>query len=64
MAEILKTNVCCLDLGQDCIDYLRSLELAVFEGSLGSVLSFDWRKMGSPAYLRGINYTKIMIFPF
>lgn len=46
MAEILKTNVCCLDLGQDCIDYLKSLGLAIFEGSLGSVLSFDWRKIG------------------
>lgn len=42
MAEILKTNVCCLDLTQDCIEYLKSLDLNVFEGSLGSVFSIKW----------------------
>lgn len=42
MAEILKTNVCCLDLTQDCIDYLKSLDLNVYEGSLGSVYSIKW----------------------
>lgn len=46
MAEIQKTNVCCLDLGKDCLVYLKSLGLSVFEGSLGTVLSFDWRKIG------------------
>ena len=47
MAEILKTNVCCLDLTQDCIDYLKSLDLNVYDGSLGSVYSVRW---GGPAY--------------
>ncbi len=37
MAEIQKTNVCCIDLRQDCIDYLKGLGLAVYEGSFGSV---------------------------
>lgn len=46
MAENYKTNVCCLDLGQNCIGYLKSLGLAVYNGSLGSVLSFDWHKNG------------------
>ena len=42
MAEIQKTNVCCIDLRQDCIDYLKGLGLAVYEGSFGSVFSFKW----------------------
>lgn len=42
MAEILKTNICCLDLTQDCIDYLRSLDLNVYDGSLGSLFSVKW----------------------
>lgn len=42
MTEILKTNVCCLDLSKECIDYLRSLDLNVYEGSLGSVFSINW----------------------
>ena len=44
MSDILKTNVCCLDLPQDCINYLKSLDLNVYEGSLGSVFLFDWDK--------------------
>ena len=44
MAEILKTNVCCLDLTKECIDYLKSLNLNVYEGSLGSVFSINWGK--------------------
>ena len=42
MAEIQKTNICCIDLSKDCIDYLYSLGLAVYEGSFGSVFSFKW----------------------
>lgn len=47
MSEILRTNVCCLDLSQDCVDYFKSLDLNVYEGSLGSVFSIDW---GSATY--------------
>lgn len=42
MAEFQKTNVCCLDLTKDCIDYLKSLELNVYEGTLGSVFNINW----------------------
>lgn len=42
MAEIQKTNICCLDLSHECIDYLKSLNLNVYEGSLGSVFSIKW----------------------
>lgn len=44
MPEILKTNICCLDLTQECVDYLKGLDLNVYEGSLGSVFHFDWSK--------------------
>lgn len=44
MSEILKTNICCLDLTQECLDYLKSLDLNVYEGSLGSVFHIDWSK--------------------
>lgn len=44
MSEILKTNICCLDLSQECLDYLKSLDLNVYEGSLGSVFHIDWSK--------------------
>lgn len=42
MPEILKTNVCCLDLTDECLDYLKSLDLNVYEGSLGSVFTVKW----------------------
>lgn len=42
MAEIEKTNICCLDLTKECIDYLKSLGLNVYEGSLGSVYNINW----------------------
>lgn len=42
MAEIQKTNVCCLDLTNDCVDFLKSMGLDVYEGSLGSVYSIKW----------------------
>jgi hypothetical protein len=42
MADIQKTNVCCLDLTKECIDYLQSMDLDVYEGSLGSVFSIKW----------------------
>lgn len=42
MTEIQKTNICCLDLTEECIDYLKSLDLDVYEGSLGSVYSIKW----------------------
>lgn len=42
MAEVQKTNVCCLDLTQECIDYIKSLNLNVYEGTLGSVFSINW----------------------
>ena len=44
MPEILKTNVCCLDMTKECLDYLKGLDLNVYEGSLGSVFHFDWNK--------------------
>lgn len=44
MTDIQKTNICCLDLTQDSIDYLKSLDLNVFEGSLGSVFSIKWER--------------------
>jgi len=47
MAEIRKTNICCFDLNKECIAYFESLGLNVFEGTLGSVLSFDWNKIGN-----------------
>ena len=31
-----------MDLTQDCIDYLKSLELNVYEGTLGSVYTINW----------------------
>ena len=46
MAELLPTNVCCLDVQQDCIDYLKSQGLNVYEGSLGSVYNINWGKIG------------------
>jgi len=45
MAEIEKTNICCLDLNNECIAYFKSLGLNVFEGTLGSVMSIDWNKV-------------------
>lgn len=42
MPKILKTNVCCLDLPDECLDYLKSLDLNVYEGSLGSVFTIKW----------------------
>ena len=42
MAELQRTNICCLDISKDCLDYLRSLSFNVFEGSLGSVFSIIW----------------------
>lgn len=47
MAEIQKTNICCLDLTQDCVDYLKGLGLNVHDGSLGSVFHIDWSKAHS-----------------
>lgn len=46
MADIPKTNICCLDLTQECIDYLKSLDLNVYEGTLGSVFSIKWERIG------------------
>lgn len=46
MADIQKTNVCCFDLTDECIDYLKSLDLNVYDGTLGSVLSLNWMKIG------------------
>lgn len=46
MADIQKTNVCCLDLTKECIDYLQSMDLNVYDGTLGSVLSLNWMKIG------------------
>lgn len=51
MAEIQKTNICCIDLRQDCIDYLKGLGLAVFEGSFGSVFSFQWNSYSNSKYV-------------
>ena len=58
MVEILKTNVCCLDLSQECIDYLKSLDLNVYEGSLGSVFSINWgaKTYGSKTILIDVDY--------
>lgn len=46
MVEIQPTNVCCFDLQQDCVDYLKSLGLYVYEGSLGSSFTIDWGNTG------------------
>ena len=58
MAEIPKTNVCCLDLTQECLDYLKSLSLNVYEGSLGSVFSIKWDRSdyGSKTVLVDVDY--------
>lgn len=58
MAEILKTNICCLDLTQDCIDYLRSLDLNVYDGSLGSVFTINWARSeyGEKTVIDDIDY--------
>lgn len=42
MAEIQKTNICCLDLTPECLNYLKSLGFNVYEGSLGSVFTIRW----------------------
>lgn len=39
-----KTNICCIDLDDDSLDYFKSLGFNVFEGSLGSVFNIDWNK--------------------
>ena len=51
MAEIQKTNICCIDLREDCIDYLKGLGLAVYEGSFGSVFSFVWKDYSHSKYV-------------
>ena len=51
MAEILQTNVCCIDLSKDCIDYLKELGLAVYEGSFGSVFSILWNSYNHSKYV-------------
>ena len=58
MSEIQKTNICCLDLPEECIDYLKSLDLNVYEGSLGSVFSINWGRnnYGSKSLLIDVNY--------
>jgi len=58
MPEIQKTNICCLDLTQDCIDFLKSLDLNVYEGSLGSVFSIKWSKsdFGAKTVLVDVDY--------
>lgn len=47
MSTIKPTNVCCIDVQQDCIDYLKGLRLHVYEGSLGSVYSLNWKNLRS-----------------
>ena len=47
MSDIKQTNICCLDLTKDCIDYLSELGLSVFEGTLGSVINIDWNYIGA-----------------
>ena len=42
MSEAQKTNICCLDLAKESIDYISSLNFKVFNGSLGSVFSISW----------------------
>lgn len=49
MSQERKTNICCLDLQQPCLDYLKNLGLEVFDGSLGSIVNIDWRKTGGYA---------------
>lgn len=51
MAEILQTNVCCIDLNKDCIDYFKDLGLAVYEGSFGSVFSIKWNSYSNSKYV-------------
>lgn len=42
MSTLKPTNVCCIDVQQDCLDYLKELGLYVYEGTLGSVYSLNW----------------------
>lgn len=58
MGEILKTNVCCFDLSKDCIMYLQSLGLNVYDGSLGSIFSIKWnsRSYGYISVLHDTDY--------
>lgn len=42
MAKTLTTNICCLDVPEDCIAYLRSEGFNVYKGTLGSVFSIQW----------------------
>lgn len=44
MALEKKTNICCLDLSKPCLDYIKGLELYVYEGSLGSIMNINWGK--------------------
>lgn len=37
-----RTNICCLDMDRQSIDYFKSLGMNVFEGSMGSVFTMDW----------------------
>ena len=57
MAEIPKTNICCLDLKKECIDYLESLGMNVYKGSLGSVFSINWghSNYGTKSLLYDVN---------
>lgn len=45
MAEVQPTNICCLDVPQDCVDYLKGLGFSLFEGSVGSVFKLNWEKL-------------------
>lgn len=45
MSTIKPTNVCCIDVQHDCLEYLKGLGLSVYEGSLGSVYSLDWKNL-------------------
>lgn len=58
MEELQKTNICCLDLTKECVDYLESLGLNVYEGSLGSVFSIKWGNStwGSKPVLLDVDY--------
>lgn len=58
MPEIQRTNTCCLDMTQDCIDFLKSLDLNVYEGSLGSIFSIKCGKsdFGSKTVLSDVDY--------
>lgn len=45
MSAVQPTNICCIDVQPDCVEYLKGLGLNVYEGSFGSVYKIDWTQI-------------------